>query len=121
MIWILYILIEAVVQWYFIEKKKVRPHYLQLFIVRGIFAVIYGVVVLKTEQDTVWRWAGQVILPFPFIFNQTLNILRGKTYDYVGENSGFIEPLIFKYKLQRLYFFITLALFVADLIWFIRW
>lgn len=121
MIWILYIILEAIAQFFFLFKRGIKPNYKVLLIIRVILAIIYGRLVLDTEQDTMWRWFGQVILPFAFTFNQTTNILRGKTYDYVGENSGFIEPLIFKYKLQKTYFFFTLALFVSDLIWFIRW
>lgn len=121
MIWIAYIILEAVVQWYLIEKKKITPKYWMLFCIRGGLAVLYGAFVLDTQADTAWRWFGQIILPFAFTFNQTLNLLRGEAFDYVGENSGIIEPIIFKYGWQRYYFFFTLALFVADMIWFIRW
>lgn len=121
MLWILYIILEAFAQYFFLIKRGITPVYWPIRIARAGLAVLYGAFILDTQEDTIWRWFGQVILPFAFVFNFTLNRLRKKGLFYVGENSGFIEPLIFKFQLQVHYFFFTLALFVIDIIFFIRY
>lgn len=117
MTWILYIILESVVQWYLIEKKKITPNYWLVFIFRSIFAIAHGILILDVTAETFWNWLGQVALPIPWLFNTLLNTWRKmpdgsrRPLDYVGKDSGILDPIIYRYNLQRVYFWITFILF----------
>lgn len=120
MIWLLYILLDAAGNWYLIEKRKKVPIYWALNLFRGVMAILYGAFVLDVQNDfyQVLDWSAQVFLLFPFPFNTALNLFRGKPVDYVGAKSGLIEPIVFRYSLQRPYFFLTFTLFVITVKYF---
>ena len=121
MIWLLYILLEAFVQWFFFIKKGITPLYWPVRLIRGLAAILYGAFVLDVGNDfyEILDWAGQVFLLTPFVFNNAMNLLMRKETGYVGEHSGFIEPFIFKHNLQKPYFLFTFVLFVFAIKYFV--
>lgn len=120
MIWILYVLLDAIGNWYLIEKRKTTPIYPALNLFRGMMAILYGAFVLKVGNDfyEVLDWVGQVFLLFPFTFNTTLNLLRGKPVDYYGANSGLIDSFVVRHRLNKAYFLLTAVLFIVGVKYF---
>lgn len=121
MIWLLYILIESLIHHWFIWKKMTMPVYIVVNLIRGFAAILYGAFVLDVQAgfyDTFY-WLGNVLLPFPFLFNTLLNTWRKKELDYVGEHSGIIDSFIYRKGWQREYFFATLILFAIAIKYFI--
>lgn len=114
MIWYIYILIDSAVNWWMIEKKKQTPFYLPLFLVRAIAAICYGAFFMDVEA-TLWstlHWLLTVTLPFPFLFNTLLNTWRHKAIDYMGAESGWIDKWVAEHKVQRLWYWVTLIMFL---------
>lgn len=109
MIWLLYILIDSLANWYWIVKKKKVPNYLVLFLIRGTVAV--GCLLLNT--DPFWVWLGKVALPFPFMFNTLLNTWRKLPVECLGQESGWIDDWVTDKGLEKPYFFLILILFVV--------
>lgn len=116
MLWLIYILLDALVNWFVIEKQEEKPFYLILFLIRGGAAVLYGAFVLDVQANSreCFNWFIQVTFPFPFVFNTTLNLLRGKSVSYFGAESGWIDSFVVKNKLQVLYFVLTIILFLIS-------
>jgi hypothetical protein len=93
MIWIIYILIDAVINWWWIEKKKSVPDYLWLTIIRANFAIAYGGFILDVSDfESASKWFFFVTCSFWVLFDLTLNLLRSKSPFYIGTNS-FIDRL----------------------------
>jgi hypothetical protein len=103
--WLIYPIIEALIQAYWIERVKRRPDYDYLKIVRGaaFFAWAIWMVTrievyydLQSYRDMLW-----ICLPLLFwapttfflIFNPLLNKLRGREWDYKGKDSGPFDKL----------------------------
>lgn len=95
--WILYIVIDALVNWYWIEKLKSVPNYIMLTIVRAWFFILVGITV-PVEPDTFLDWLLFTTCSFWVFFDILLNTLRGKKWNYLGENS-FIDGLGHKYPI----------------------
>lgn len=115
MLWFIYILLDAMANWYIIEKKKERPFYLVFCIIRGIAAIVYGGLILDVQPETALAWFLFVTCSFPFLFNTTLNLSRGKKVVYFGADSGWIDSFMVKYNLQEAYFIITIMLFAFSI------
>ena len=91
--WLLYPIIEAFVQAYFIKLGN-KPNYLQLFILRGWIAILFGAIVL----DPMTSVEGFLIITFQctsfwLIFDPVLNKLRNKPFTYKGKDSGWLDKL----------------------------
>lgn len=114
MIWLAYISLDSIFNWWLIVKKKTVPLYLPLFLFRGCAAIAYGAFVYEAQVGEFLPWLLSVTLPFPFLFNTLLNTFRKKEIDYCGKDSGWIDSYIVSRNYQRLYYWITLILF---LIW----
>lgn len=114
LIWLLYILFDASLNWYLIVKKGIKPTYLKLFFMRVAAAILYGGLWLKVGYNyvEVGHFALQVLLLFPFLFNTLLNTFRKLPLDYVGEESGWIDSKVYDLKMQRVYYWVTLILFI---------
>lgn len=114
MIWFLYILLDSIFNWWLIEKKRKSPHYLYLFFMRGTAAICYSAYVLQIQYDFFMdlNWWIDITFPFPFLFNTLLNTWRKKAIDHMGAESGWIDAFVVKHKIQRLWYWITLILFL---------
>jgi hypothetical protein len=93
MIWLLYIAIDATINYWWIEVKKKRPDYLLMFIARGIFVILYGVYIDIQNPREWWPILAFQLSSFWIIFDLLLNSLRGRNLLYKGKNSGWIDRL----------------------------
>ena len=96
-LWIGYILIDALVNWYWIEKMNTVPNYVLLTIVRGWFFILVGITI-PIEPETFLEWVLFTTCSFWVLFDLTLNLLRRKKWNYIGENS-FIDGLGLRYPI----------------------
>lgn len=99
LLWLVYILSEALVQNRYIKKGNI-PIYIALFFIRGIFALAQGAFVLDVQSDPWWEWpilVGWQACSFWIFFDLILNALRDKEYDYKGEDSGWLDELPYKW------------------------
>ena len=96
LIWLIYPIIEASLQGYLIQKANWSPNYLQLFIIRGFWAIIFGGVILQLEYGFIQFaiWLTWCTTSFYIVFNPLLNKLRGKPFDYRGKESGWLDKLL---------------------------
>lgn len=118
-LWVLYPIVEAVVQrlTYFKNlTKKVRPNYLMIGIIRGIVAIAHGAV-LDVQPDPWYQWPALVafqIGTFWLLFDLVLNKLLGNKLDYEGSNSGWLKGV--PYWLQAI---IAIILIITGLYFFL--
>lgn len=112
MIWITYILLESILHWYWIEKKKSVPHYVAVFLWRGMVAACYGAFFMDLEPNLLelLNWLLTVILPFPFVFNYALHWFLNKPIGYAGKESGWIDSWVAEHKQERVYFLMTVLM-----------
>lgn len=112
-IWLLLTVIEAARNYWLIEIGKMRPNYLQSFIIRGIIAILHSVGFnpvnfLDWLPILVWQCTGFFIL-----FAPLLNILRGHKLFYIGEESGILDRYTYKYPwAYRILYYISIAAFI---------
>jgi hypothetical protein len=116
MIWLLYIIADAIANWFIIERMHKRPDYLILFLIRGGAAILYGAIVLHTVPGQFLWWFITVTFSFAFPFNLLLNRMRGRALDYYGAESGIIDRWVVKHKLHGAYFITTIVMFVMAVI-----
>jgi len=92
-LWLLYPIIEAFAQAYFIKLGN-KPNYLQLFIIRGFAATMFGALVVQPEPylPGILMFIFQVS-SFWILFDPILNKLRGKPFTYKGKDSGWLDKL----------------------------
>jgi len=91
-LWIIYILAEVLIQSYLIDKKNWKPVYFQLFVIRGMAAIVHGIY-LDVSPETylpviVWQ-----VCSFWILFDLGLNIARGKAWYYRGKTSGWLDRI----------------------------
>ena len=91
--WLLYPIVEALIQAYQI-KQGIRPNYLQLFVIRGFAAIMFGAIVVQPHKEI----EGIILLTFQvssfwILFDPILNKLRGKPFTYKGKDSGWLDKL----------------------------
>jgi hypothetical protein len=116
--WIIYILLDVLVNWYWIEKEKQVPNYILSTIVRGWFFILIGIT-MDIEPSNFISWALFTFCSFWVLFDLSLNFLRGKEWHYLGENSK-IDQLGLKYPLpfwiaKLIAFFLMIYYFAAGL------
>lgn len=70
-LWAGYILAEILIQSYLIEKKNWKPVYLQLFVIRGIAAIVHGVY-LDVSPETYWPVITWQVCSFWILFDLAL-------------------------------------------------
>lgn len=116
-IWWLFIIVEAYRNHYIIVIDKERPNYLVSFILRGIAAILTGIIL----DPQLKSWEGVVIIiylvsTFWVLFNPLLNKLRKLDFWYLGMNSGPIDRFFLKYpKLHRRVYVGTLIIAAVSL------
>lgn len=95
--WLLYVLIEAYIQAK-LTKLGNRPDYIQLFIIRGIFAIIHGALLNVSYYDYSSPFLlGFQVFSFYTLFDFLLNFFRGRDWNYKGLNSGWLDKLPYPY------------------------
>jgi hypothetical protein len=113
-VWIIFILADAFVNFYQIEKVKTVPNYYQSTIIRGMASILHGILAnSQSLDDFKWLFLFQ-ITSFWLIFDLTLNKLRKKPLFYVGSNS-LIDRFFRKKPVWILVFAKVVAVFVAIL------
>lgn len=92
--WLLYVLLEARIQAYLIDKKGWKPIYIQLFLIRGIIALFFGYFILNVSTyqqlaiNTIFQASS-----FWIFFDIFINYFRHKPFLYKGKNSGWLDKL----------------------------
>ncbi len=92
-LWLIYILIEAYIQYRSIKAGN-KPSYLVLFIIRGMVSIFHGI--LLDVQYGTYQYPillGFQICSFWIIFDLFINFLRKEPILYKGNNSGYIDKL----------------------------
>lgn len=112
--WLIYIILDSIVNWYWIEKIKKIPNYLILTIVRAWFFILIGITVPITPQTFV-EWFLFTSCSFWVIFDISLNKLRDKGWRYIGENS-FIDRVG---KKHPVFYWVAKTIAFILLMWFI--
>lgn len=85
-LWLIYILLDALVHWYLITKRKVDINHLIATVVRAWLFILIGITIPITES-TLWPWLLFTTSSFWNIFDPVLNLFRGKSLFYRGKNS----------------------------------
>lgn len=89
-LWFTYILADAVVSWYLIERKKIEMNQILFHIlstiVRGWFFILVGICVDITEQ-TLLSWFLFTSTSFWVLFDPLLNVFRERGLFYIGMNA----------------------------------
>jgi len=104
-LWIIYIVLDALVNWYIIEKKKIVPNYIQLMIFRGWAFILIGIAINLQEWQLLW-WFLFTTTSFWLLFDILINLFRGKNIFYRGENSMIDK---FGRKYHSVYFLLKLT------------
>jgi hypothetical protein len=86
MIWAIYIFLDALINWWWIEHKRQVPNYIVLTITRGWFLIIVGILYDINEFNIGW-WMLFCTTSFWVMFDPTLNIMRNLNVFYIGTNS----------------------------------
>jgi hypothetical protein len=99
-----------------IEKKKTKPIYIQSFLIRGIAALLHGILMGVENID---EWTPLLffqLASFWVIFDLSLNLLRKKSVFHVGESN-----LIDKYigAIPEIYWTLKAIAFIAMLVLFV--
>jgi len=84
-LWLLFILLDVYRNWYMIEKKKTKPIYLQSFTIRGMAAILHGILM---DVENIDEWTPLLFFQlssFWVIFDLSLNLLRKKSVFHVGK------------------------------------
>ena len=105
-LWLFYIIIDAIANWYMIEKKKSVPDYLPMTLFRGLMLIVIGSLVFHTTLENVWQWILFSTTSFWLLFDILINLLRGKNIFYRGENSAVDK---FGRKYPAVYFILKLT------------
>jgi hypothetical protein len=88
LLWVLYIPIDALVNWWLITIKNVRPDHVLFVIGRGIFASAIGSACFLTGFIQWFHWAVFTISSFWVLFDILLNKFRRLDWDYIGVKDG---------------------------------
>lgn len=86
-LWIIYIIADASVNWYWIVKRKTVPNYILLTIVRGLFLILIGISIPILTYLHLALWVPYCVTSFWLFFDPLLNTLRGNKWNYIGGNS----------------------------------
>jgi hypothetical protein len=92
--WLIYPILEAIIQFHEITYKGKRPNYLVLFLIRAVASSIF--ILLFVDISCFLQYLSIVLwqaCTFTLIFDPLLNYLRNKDFFYKGKNSGWIDSL----------------------------
>ena len=105
LVWIVAILAEAYRNYYIIEIKKSRPNYLQSFVMRGMAAILHGVLFDPQNMGDYWPVLLFQVTSFWLLFDLSLNFLRHKPVLYIGKSSGWIDRFFTWIGSENVYFY----------------
>ena len=97
--WLIYPVLEAITQGLLFKYKKGFGHvkgdsfYLQLFLIRGIAFILWGILVMDAQVGSFLPLLGYAVGCHFAIFDILLNCFRSKPWDYEGENSGWLKGI----------------------------
>lgn len=117
-LWILYIFVDALINWFIIEKKKINPNHIMLTIFRGWAFIGLGIA-LDIKPDEILEWFIFCAGSFWVLFDPILNKLRGKALTYVGklgDEGGDSESEKFGVKNPKLYWISKALALVAVIV-----
>lgn len=99
LLWFAYIAADIAINYYIIEKRKERPNYLLLNIIRGGAFIVYGAFIWNTQANwyTFYLFVF-CVTSFWLMFDLVLNTIRGKHPLYIGPESGWIDRFGVKYN-----------------------
>lgn len=117
-IWFIFILIEAIRNYYIIEISKSTPDYLQSFILRGMASILHGIFCNVQDLEQYFYLVVFQTSSFWLLFDLTLNLLRKKDIFYLGENS-LIDKLFKRMGKVVLIFAKVTALIICIVMFFI--
>lgn len=87
--WLLIPLTNAFVDAWMIERLKMPIDHLVEFIFRGIFAILYGILVFGIEDGDRGAWVVLYeVTSFYVVFELALNLLRRKPWNYLGNTAA---------------------------------
>jgi hypothetical protein len=113
-LWLLYIITEAYIQ-YNLIKIGWKPNYIQLFLIRGVFAILHGAFIDVANWYEGGILIGFQLCSFWILFDLILNKLRGKVWDYKGKDSGWLDKIPYTY-----YYILKLLAFIGIFIFYIK-
>lgn len=93
-IWLFIINLEVNRNFIMIERLKQRPNYLLSFILRAMASILHGAafdVQTYTQAGVLFTFQ---LTTFFVLFSPALNYLRGKTFWYLGQESGWLDDLL---------------------------
>lgn len=99
LLWFIYITIDAISNWYVIEKKNQVPDYLLITIIRGMAAILFGGLIIDLQPVDFWTYLGFTMSSFWLFFDPLLNTLRRKSFFYIGTNAQ-IDKFGLKYPIS---------------------
>ena len=108
-VWIFFIVVHAVVDYREIEYHNSKPNYLVSFIIRGIAAILHGIMMDVTKPEEWWPILIFQVTSFWVLFSPILNLLRGKPFLYLGEDSGWID----RFFINRKSFYLSVYILVS--------
>lgn len=91
LLWLVFIAAEVYRNYRIIEINKGKPSYLHSFVVRGMAAVVHGVLF---DPHNIYDYLPIFIFQvtsFWVLFDLILNYMRGKPMLYIGKQSGWID------------------------------
>lgn len=102
--WFLFIGLEIYRNYFLIEKRRMKPSYLDSFIFRAFFGMICLFIMYRGfdplgDYTTIWKAIPIVafeVSSFYLLFDPILNLLRGKPILYRGKSSGWLDSLSLK-------------------------
>lgn len=86
LIWIFYIILDAIINAYIIEELNTSPNHLVFFIIRGIAAILWGGLINIVPTNFL-DWLFFTGGSFWLLFDIVLNFLRHKSIFYIGETA----------------------------------
>lgn len=87
--WIIFIAFDIALNYWLIEKKGIKPNYLISLFYRISAGILHGGAVMNVTPETWLPLLGFQVASFYLLFDLTLNLLRGKSWDYQGKDSGY--------------------------------
>lgn len=117
LLWLLYILVDAYINWYIIEKKKTSPHHGIMIILRGMAAIIFGACI-DTQEHQILQLVIFTGGSFWLLFDPILNLMRGKSPLYIGKTSK-IDTLGNKYP--KTYWILKVVILISVVVAYMKW
>lgn len=87
LIWLIYILLTVVVNWYEIVKRNISPNHSEIWVARCGIAIVWGAFVLDAQVGEFIPFAAFTGGSFWLVFDALLNHMRGLSVIYIGHTA----------------------------------